>query len=113
MGITLWSTFYPNHRSRTPFPQCYLIFNLKSMLGIQRIQTTPCYRSSNGTEEWFHCFLKQALRCYEIKWSESLPVRLLCLRTCNKKDLTVLPGEMFEHPSSAPTDLDECLLILR
>ncbi|GFU00057.1 transposon Tf2-9 polyprotein [Nephila pilipes] len=77
------------------------------MLGIQHIRTTPCYRSSNVTVEWFHCSLKQALRCHETKWSESLPVRLLCLRTCIKKDLTVLPGEMFEHPSSAPTDLAE------
>ncbi|GFU25433.1 gag-Pol polyprotein [Nephila pilipes] len=71
------------------------------MLGIQRIRTTPYHPSSNGMVERFH----QALRCHDTKWTKSLPVILLGLRTCIKEELNascvdmvfgkiiVLPGE--------------------
>ncbi|GFV50903.1 transposon Tf2-9 polyprotein [Trichonephila clavipes] len=61
---------------------------LKSMLGIQRIRTTPYHPSSNGMVERLHRTLKQDLRCHDTKWTESSPVVLLGLRTCMKEDLS-------------------------
>nr|XP_042908119.1 uncharacterized protein LOC122271315 [Parasteatoda tepidariorum] len=96
--------------------QSHLFSCLKSMFGMQRIRTTPYHPSSNGMVERFHRSLKQALRCHNTKWTESLPVVLLGLRTCFKEDLNascvemvygqtvVLPGELFEPPSDAPSD---------
>ncbi|GFY59682.1 retrovirus-related Pol polyprotein from transposon 412 [Trichonephila inaurata madagascariensis] len=88
-----------------------LLYSLKSMLGIQRIRTTPYHPSLNGMAKRLHRTLKQALRCHHTKWTESLPVVLLGLRACIKEDLNVscaemvfgktigLPGEFFEIPS--------------
>ncbi|GFT23917.1 hypothetical protein TNCV_3207691 [Trichonephila clavipes] len=90
--------------------QSRLFYGLKQMLGIQRIQTTPYHPSSNGMVERLHRTLKQAIRCHDTKWTESLPVVLLGLRACIKEDLKascaemifgkalVLPGEFFEPP---------------
>ncbi|GFY51333.1 transposon Tf2-9 polyprotein [Trichonephila inaurata madagascariensis] len=71
-----------------------LLYNLKQMLGIQRIQTTPYHPSSNGMVERLHCTLKQAIRCHDTKWRESLPVVLLGLRACIKEDLNSSCAEM-------------------
>ncbi|GFR15328.1 gag-Pol polyprotein [Trichonephila clavata] len=94
------------------------------MLGIQRIRTPPYHPSSNGMVERLHRTLKQAIRCHETKWTQSLPV---VLRAFIKEDLNascaemvfgktiVLPGEFFEHSShtQTPTDPLEFLLGLR
>ncbi|GFU47698.1 integrase catalytic domain-containing protein [Nephila pilipes] len=105
--------------------QSHLLHSLKSMLGIQRIRTTPYHPSSNGMVERFHRTLKQALRCHDTKWTESLPVVLLGLQACIKEDLNApcsemvfgktieLPGEFFEPPSQAPTHPTEFLLRLK
>ncbi|GFW80496.1 integrase catalytic domain-containing protein [Trichonephila clavipes] len=105
--------------------QSRLLYSLKQMLGIQRIQTTPYHISSNGMVERLHHTLKQAIRCHDTKWTESLPVVLLGLRACIKEDLNascaemvfgkpiVLPGEFFEPSSQTPTDPSEFLLRLR
>ncbi|GFS47634.1 gag-Pol polyprotein [Trichonephila inaurata madagascariensis] len=75
--------------------------------------------------ERLHRTLKQAIRCHDTKWTESLPVVLLGLRACIKEDLNascaemvfektiVLPGEIFEPSSQTPTDPSEFLLRLR
>ncbi|GFX23733.1 transposon Ty3-I Gag-Pol polyprotein [Trichonephila clavipes] len=47
--------------------QSRLLYSLKSMLGIQRIRTTPYHPSSNGMVERLHRTLKQALRCHDNK----------------------------------------------
>ncbi|GFQ96942.1 WW domain-containing protein [Trichonephila clavata] len=72
--------------------------------------------------ERLHRTLKQAIRCHDTKWTESLPV---VLRACIKEDLNascsemvfgktiVLPGEFFESSSQTPTDPSEFLLRLR
>ncbi|GBO40869.1 Retrovirus-related Pol polyprotein from transposon 412, partial [Araneus ventricosus] len=85
---------------------------LSKLLGVQKIRTTPYYPSSNGVVERFHRFLKQSLRCHaSTKWTESIPVVLLGLRTSLKEDLQCtsaelvygstlkLPVEFFETPS--------------
>ncbi|GFS35886.1 transposon Tf2-9 polyprotein [Trichonephila inaurata madagascariensis] len=94
--------------------QSRLLYSLKQMLGIQRIRTTPYHPSSDGMVERLHRTLKQAIRCNDTKWTESLPVVLLGLRACIKKDLNafcaemvfgktiVLPGEFFEPSSQTP-----------
>ncbi|GFY66050.1 gag-Pol polyprotein [Trichonephila inaurata madagascariensis] len=75
--------------------------------------------------ERLHRTLKQAIRCHDTKWTESLPVVLLGVRACIKEDLNascaemvfgktiVLPGEFFEPSSQTPTDPSEFLLRLR
>ncbi|GFY74477.1 integrase catalytic domain-containing protein [Trichonephila inaurata madagascariensis] len=105
--------------------QSRLLYSLKQMLGIQRIRTTPYHPSSNGMVERLHRTLKQAIRCHDTKWTESLPVVLLGLRVCIKEDLNAscaemvfgktigLPGEFFEPSSQTPTDPSEFLLRLR
>ncbi|GBM94130.1 Transposon Tf2-6 polyprotein [Araneus ventricosus] len=85
---------------------------LSKLLGVQKIRTTPYHPSSNGIVERFHRSLKQSLRCHaSTKWTESIPVVLLGLRTALKEDLQCtsaelvygstlkLPAEFFETPS--------------
>ncbi|GFV45750.1 retrovirus-related Pol polyprotein from transposon 412 [Trichonephila clavipes] len=55
------------------------LYSLKQMLGIQRIRTTPYHPSSNGMVVCLHRTIKQAIRCHDTKWTESLPVVLLGL----------------------------------
>ncbi|GFU40357.1 retrovirus-related Pol polyprotein from transposon 297 [Trichonephila clavipes] len=105
--------------------QSRLLYSLKQMLGIQRIQTTLYHPSSNGMVERLHRTLKQATRCHDTKWTESLPVVLLGLQAFIKEDLNascakmvfgktiVLPGKFFEPSSQTPIDPSEFLLRLR
>ncbi|GBN01400.1 Transposon Ty3-I Gag-Pol polyprotein, partial [Araneus ventricosus] len=85
---------------------------LSKLLGVQKIRTTPYHPSINGIVERFHRSLKQSLRCHaSTKWTESIPVVLLGLRTALKEDLQCtsselvygstlkLPAEFFETPS--------------
>ncbi|GBL84725.1 hypothetical protein AVEN_191166-1 [Araneus ventricosus] len=65
------------------------LFSLPSKLwGFQKIRTTPHYPSSNGIFKRFHRSLKQSPRCHaSTKWTESIPVVLLGLRTALRVDL--------------------------
>ncbi|GBL72554.1 Retrovirus-related Pol polyprotein from transposon 412, partial [Araneus ventricosus] len=85
---------------------------LSKLLGVQKIRTTPYHPPSNGIVERFHRSLKQSLRCHaSTKWTESIPVVSLGLRTALKEDLQCtsaelvygstlkLPAEFFETPS--------------
>ncbi|GBN24462.1 Retrovirus-related Pol polyprotein from transposon opus [Araneus ventricosus] len=85
---------------------------LSKLLGVEKIRTTPYHPSSNGIVERFHRSLKQSLRCHaSTKWTESIPVVLLGLRTALKEDQQCtsaklvygstlkLPAEFFETPS--------------
>ncbi|GFR01843.1 transposon Ty3-I Gag-Pol polyprotein [Trichonephila clavata] len=85
---------------------------LTKLLGVQKIKTTPYHPKSNGIVERFHRSLKQSLRCHApTKWTESIPLVLLGLRTALKEDLQCtsaelvygstlrLPAEFFKTPS--------------
>ncbi|XP_035217527.1 uncharacterized protein LOC118190857 [Stegodyphus dumicola] len=86
------------------------------MLGIRRIRTSPYHPSANGLVERLHRDLKAALKCRnDTRWTTSLPLVLLGLRSSFKQDLAGtsaelvygpplrLPSEFFQ-PSSAPVD---------
>ncbi|GFX31220.1 gag-Pol polyprotein [Trichonephila clavipes] len=75
--------------------------------------------------ERLHRTLKQAIRCRDTKWTESLPMVLLRMRAYIKEDLNasctemvfgktiVLPGELFEPSNQTPTDPSEFLLRMK
>ncbi|GBN74767.1 hypothetical protein AVEN_209673-1 [Araneus ventricosus] len=85
---------------------------LSKLLGVQKFRTIPYHPSRNGIVERFHRSLKESLRCHaSAKWTESIPLVLLGLRTALKEDLQCtsaelvygstlkLPAEFFETPS--------------
>ncbi|XP_055932026.1 uncharacterized protein LOC129962304 [Argiope bruennichi] len=97
-------------RKLSPSERKYSTYD-KELLAIY-IRTTPYHPSSNGIVERFHRSLKQSLRCHApTKWTESIPLVLLGLRTALKEDLRCtsaelvygstlrLPTEFFETPS--------------
>lgn len=73
----------------------------------------PYHPSANGLVERFHHSLKQALRCHDSQWTESLPIVLLGLQSAFKEDINGTYSEMvygttirlpaeFLSPSPAP-----------
>ena len=87
------------------------------LLGIQRIHTTSYHPIANGMVERFHRQLKSALKTYPTpeRWTVSLPMVLLGVRSAIKEDLHCttaelvygttlrLPGEFFTS-SREPVD---------
>ncbi|GBN37235.1 Retrovirus-related Pol polyprotein from transposon 412 [Araneus ventricosus] len=85
---------------------------LCKLLGVRKIRTAPYHPTSNGIAQRFHRSLKQSLRCHaSTKWTESISVVLLRLRTTLKEDVQCtsaeivygstlkLPAEFLETPS--------------
>ena len=66
------------------------------LLGIQRIHTTAYHPIANGLVERFHRQLKAALKTYPIpeRWTTSLPMVLLGIRTALKEDLQCTAAEL-------------------
>lgn len=88
--------------------QSYLFKALSCLLGTKCIRTTAYHPAANGLVERMHRQLKASLRCHESqRWTETLPIVLLGLRTAVKEDLGAssaelvygqpirLPGEFF------------------
>ena len=94
---------------------------LNSTLGANHIRTTAYHPCSNGLVERLHRQLKAALKAYPQphKWTETLPLVLLGIRTALKQDIKCttaelvygttlrLPGEFFSPPSSNPLNLSQ------
>ena len=91
---------------------------LMQLLGSKCIRTTSYHPIANGLIERFHCQHKASLKCSSnsIRWTDSLPLVLLGIRTAVKDDLQCttaelvygttsrLPGEFF---TSTDTSLDD------
>lgn len=85
-----------------------LFRHLTDLLGSKRTRTTAYHPSANGLVERFHRQLKSALKAQPNpdKWTESLPLILLSLRTTPKADLNATAAEMvFGTTLSLPNDL--------
>lgn len=69
---------------------------LTRLLGIQRIHTTAYHPIANGLVERFHRQLKAALKTYPTpeRWTTSLPMVLLGIRTALKEDLRCTAAEL-------------------
>lgn len=76
--------------------QSKLFRDFVSLLGCQHIRTTAYHPSSNGLVERFHRQLKSSLisRYPGSKWTDTLPLAMLCIRTTLKEDLGFTPAEM-------------------
>lgn len=72
------------------------LFNsLMKIIGTNRIRTTAFHPQANGMIERFHRQLKTALRAHENeRWTETLPLVLLGLRSAIKDDINCSPAEM-------------------
>ncbi|XP_049799996.1 uncharacterized protein LOC126235316, partial [Schistocerca nitens] len=74
--------------------EAYVFKALATLLGTKRIRTTAYHPASNGMVER-HRQLKAALRCHATpKWTETLPIVLLGLRTSFKNDLKATVAEL-------------------
>lgn len=99
---------------------------LTRLLGVQRIHTTSYHPIANGIVERFHRQLKAALKTYPKpeRWTVSLPIVLLGIRTAFKEDLHCtsaelvygttlrLPGEFFVAARD-PSDLSTYVTSLK
>lgn len=75
--------------------ESHLFSSLNKILGTKRIRTTPYHPCSNGLVERFHRSLKAALMCQDnTRWTTTLPLVLLGLRTTIKEDLGATCSEM-------------------
>ena len=91
---------------------------LCSNLGIQHVQTTAYHPQGNSLVEWFHRFLKNALRacCAGSSWADHLPWVMLGLQSAAHEDTAVspsqaifgsavcLPGQLSQEPELALDD---------
>ena len=85
-----------------------LFRNLTEALGVCRIRTSPYHPQANGMVERFHRSLKTAIKAQDEpnNWLEYLPLALLSLRTCEKRDFNASPAEMLYGESLRwPADL--------
>lgn len=75
--------------------QSSLFSSLVRMIGAKQIRTTPYHPVSNGLVERFHRSLKQSLKCHnDTRWTDTLPLVLLGLRSAFKEDLQCTVSEL-------------------
>lgn len=97
-----------------------LFQHLSRIAGFEHKRTTAYHPACNGLVERFHRHLKAAIVCHaNDRWTESLPLVLLGVRSSFKEDLSAspaemlygeplrLPGEFFEHFVPVTSDFSE------
>ncbi|GBN45240.1 hypothetical protein AVEN_250992-1 [Araneus ventricosus] len=77
------------------------------MIGSHRIHSASYHPQSNGMIERLHRHLKSSLMAHEnLKWTETLPVVLLGLRTAIKRDLNATSSQLvYGTTLRLPSDL--------
>nr|XP_054757548.1 uncharacterized protein LOC129263671 [Lytechinus pictus] len=72
-----------------------LFLSLTNLLGTKRIRTTAYHPAANGLVERFHRQLKASLKAHnKVRWTESLPLVLLGIRTAIKADIGCSAAEL-------------------
>ena len=75
--------------------ESHLFQALANLLGTTRIRTTAYHPASNGLVERLHRQIKASLRAHgEARWTETLPLVLLGIRTAVKSDLGCSTAEL-------------------
>ncbi|GBN73255.1 Pro-Pol polyprotein, partial [Araneus ventricosus] len=84
-----------------------LFRELTNMIGSHRIHSASYHPQSNGMIERLHRHLKSSLMAHEnLKWTETLPVVLLGLRTAIKRDLNATSSQLvYGTTLRLPSDL--------
>ncbi|KXJ84017.1 hypothetical protein RP20_CCG022097 [Aedes albopictus] len=86
-----------------------LMKELATLLGLERLRTTPYHPQANGMIECWHRPLKAALESYKSSWTDALPLVLLGLRTAIRDGTSAsemlygttvrIPGALIERQS--------------
>ncbi|GBL96501.1 Gag-Pol polyprotein [Araneus ventricosus] len=85
----------------------HLFRHLNDILGTNRIRTTFYHPQSNGFVERFHRHLKSSIIAHsQPKWTETLPIVLLGIRSAIKPDINATCEELVYGPTlRLPSDI--------
>jgi hypothetical protein len=74
--------------------ESFLFRHLNILTGTSHIRKTAYHPAANGMVERFHRQLKAAIRCQQRRWTDTLPLVLMGIRSAWKEDLGATVAEM-------------------